>query len=69
MKEASLAFLREIGTPPEAIDILRDEARGATITGDVLASYLRAAFDAGRRAARDPYVWHSAAELIDRHNA
>ncbi len=63
MTPESIAFLRKIGTPEEAIEILAaDEA--AAITGDVLASYLRAAYSAGRHWSRDCYVWHSAAELM-----
>lgn len=63
MTPRSIAFLREIEMPEEALDILVSEVPPA-ITGDVLASYLRVAYDAGRRSARDVYRWHAPAELI-----
>lgn len=64
MTPESIEFLRHIGTPDEALSILRLNY-AATITGDLLASYLRAAYAAGRRDTRDPYRWYSASELID----
>lgn len=63
MKPASLAFLRDIGTSDAVIEILESD-HPATITGDVLASYLRNAWRAGRYSARDAYTWHSVAELM-----
>lgn len=65
MKPEGIAFLREIETPEEAIRLLEDESSQAIFTGEVLASYLRSAWQAGRNAARDPYRWVSVADLID----
>lgn len=63
MKDVNVAFLRDIGVSEEAIEILESDVP-ATITGDVLASFLRDAWVAGRYSARDVYRWHSPAELL-----
>lgn len=52
MKEADIAFLRDIGMYPEALEVLRTDDP-MTITGPVLAAYLRVAWRAGRYSARD----------------
>ncbi len=63
MKPESVAFLRELGMPEE---YLADLALGAQCVVDStsLTSWLRQAWRAGRYSARDPYVWHSVAELM-----
>jgi len=69
MKPEALAFLREIGTPESAMAILEDPDVTPVIDSNTLASYLRGAYAAGRKAARDPYRWYSVAKLIDEGRA
>ena len=64
MHADGVEFLRSIGTPDAALAILRDGGQG-TVTADVLAVFLRAAYVAGRRDNADPYVWYEPGELID----
>lgn len=64
MRSVDTAFLRDIGLPPTSLDVLACDER-VTITGPVLASWLRVAWVAGRKSARDPYLWRTVAELMD----
>lgn len=63
MKLESVDFLRQIGTPEAFIPTLIAGGH-ITITGEVLLTYLRAAYMQGRKA-RDPYAWHSVEELFE----
>lgn len=66
MKPESIAFLRGIGLDEEAIRCLRLDHQPMTITGDSLASWLRAAYRAGRDSTHDVYAWYSVEELMKR---
>lgn len=63
MKDPDIAFLRSIGLYEEAIEILEAD-KPMTITGPVMAAYLRVSYSAGRHSARDAYVWHDVAQLL-----
>ncbi len=66
MTPQQIAFLREIGTPERALEILGAVDVEATITGEILEDYLQAAYAAGRRSVRNHFVWYSLEELIPR---
>lgn len=64
LKLETAAFLRDLGMPEHFIPMLRaDEA--VTVTGDVLTDYLREAYRLGAYMARDHFVWHDVAALVD----
>lgn len=69
-KPPDIAFLREIGMAEDALVCL-GSGEPMTITGPVLANWLRIAFacGAGMKLARvqtiDPYQWYSPGDIID----